>query len=847
MTTSITTADQCKTVAENYLKTLGITPGRNIIVGDWSWVPYGCSYEPGASNGIVFGTNPKSIGTSGYIPITNDMITIADNFSKCKTMGNQYLNLIGKTALRDIQVGDWGFVPPGCSFQSSSDNTLHFNKNQTGNPSSTEYTSITPEKIGEEKDKIWKNAGCRTDYWKYTWNNSNNDKNWFVNDANAWASLTDDGHRTGCYGEDKLNWPGYIAPIPFSITKSDGSFEKNIGRYILIKRIDGKAEYINLSELEIYDMNGNKYDNTSFKTFSSTRYDNTTNNYISNNLIDGNTSKLAITKNSPDEWIMVDLGKNLVIGKMILVNRIDCCKERIVGCSISLININDTADKFVEVFTSNINEILDTYTYDFTKTINPAIESENNVIGRYIILKRVDNKNECININEIEVYNLNGDKYSLENDSSAIITASTNYDDSNSYIPKNAVDNNVKTIYHSKCKSDDWIKIDLKINKSIGKIIVKNRFDCCKDRIIGCRIYIVNNNDKIVYQSEIIKNEADIYTFIKDLNDGTFIKQFTQTEGCFMDPQTELWRYTDKNGNIDFDKACGGDWVTKNNTWGWTKKDNTKTESDTTMETLETAFIEKCKTLSEQYLSSIGKTAGREMQIGNWTTAPPGCSVNIGGDYTIHYNRNKNVNSSPDYKIISLIAYTDILNELNLFVKDLTYKVSSNIQTFYNNTKTNINTTAAGLTSSINDIKNKSVQEIIQLLHDIIEQVNKIGNETFNTIKTLTMDTVKKSRTLTNTLINAGTSSATKINDITNGTITNLINSGRDISRTARETMMTQLSKYKILMEQQLRSLNSETYKFSYGDTIYWILFIISFIWIFALIYYSIYKKTIKK
>ena len=57
--------------------------------------------------------------------------------------------------------------------------------------------------------QLWKKQGCTTPPTNVkffpaqaAWNK----KKW-DDDAHAWATMTDDAHRKGCYGEDKTKWP----------------------------------------------------------------------------------------------------------------------------------------------------------------------------------------------------------------------------------------------------------------------------------------------------------------------------------------------------------------------------------------------------------------------------------------------------------------------------------------------------------------------------------------------------------------------------------------------------------------------------------------------------------------
>jgi len=60
-------------------------------------------------------------------------------------------------------------------------------------------------------ENLWKNGGCpmpgtdMVNYYKA--NRATMTKLQIANDAKAWATLTDDGHRVACYGTDRSKWP----------------------------------------------------------------------------------------------------------------------------------------------------------------------------------------------------------------------------------------------------------------------------------------------------------------------------------------------------------------------------------------------------------------------------------------------------------------------------------------------------------------------------------------------------------------------------------------------------------------------------------------------------------------
>lgn len=70
---------------------------------------------------------------------------------------------------------------------------------------------------------------------------------------------------------------------------------------------------------------------------------------------------------------------------------------------------------------------------------------------------------------------------------------------------------------------------------------------------------------------------------------------------------------------------------------------------------------ELCQIAGESYLKKQGKTAGRSGVVFDekgWPWVPPGCSVQSGGDWAIHWNVDKNgKDGSNTYTPITQLSY----------------------------------------------------------------------------------------------------------------------------------------------------------------------------------------------
>ncbi|XP_071793344.1 uncharacterized protein [Asterias amurensis] len=116
------------------------------------------------------------------------------------------------------------------------------------------------------------------------------------------------------------------------------------GRYVSVN-IPGRKEYLQLREVEIYELDVNQCESDERDlsiigkpTEQSSYYDN---RYSPDKAADGNLdAKVApgftcsITKEDDDPWWLVDLEKEHCISKVVLLNRGDCCSERLTNAVV---------------------------------------------------------------------------------------------------------------------------------------------------------------------------------------------------------------------------------------------------------------------------------------------------------------------------------------------------------------------------------------------------------------------------------------------------------------------------------------------------------------------------------
>lgn len=134
---------------------------------------------------------------------------------------------------------------------------------------------------------------------------------------------------------------------------------------------------------------------------------------------------------------------------------------------------------------------------------------------KQIILQRTDNKNTHINILEIEVY----DNLGMKINTGIIPRLAPQYGDPRRFGPQflinNQWPNNSSQLPHTNGTKDAYMELELDSSQLISKIVVRNRLDCCKDRIRGTSLILKTDNNREISRVPINKIQ-DIYTFVND-------------------------------------------------------------------------------------------------------------------------------------------------------------------------------------------------------------------------------------------------------------------------------------------------------------------------------------------
>lgn len=133
------------------------------------------------------------------------------------------------------------------------------------------------------------------------------------------------------------------------------------------------------------------------------------------------------------------------------------------------------------------------------------------VDGRYI---RLDYDHaECLNLAQILVFSSAGGPNLIT--PSTKVTKSSGYQ-GDQFPSQNVVNQKGSTYYnfvHTSCYDVPWLEVDLGSTVRIHKIVVWNRQDCCKERVLGTVLSVLNEEKEKVYIANPIRSTNDSYTW----------------------------------------------------------------------------------------------------------------------------------------------------------------------------------------------------------------------------------------------------------------------------------------------------------------------------------------------
>ncbi|KAM7176074.1 uncharacterized protein RBU57_001934 isoform 3-T3 [Macrochelys suwanniensis] len=430
----------------------------------------------------------------------------------CNGLVGRYVTIIIPGRAEYLTLCEVEVIAQGCALSPGARNLA------LGRPAiqSSIYDAYGPEKsrarnaVDGKCDGIWEHGSCsHTQYETEPW--------WNVDlGSRQSVSAVIVKNREDCCGErlegaqihvgHSLEDHGKQNPICGTITDTRLGSTSTIccngleGRYVTIV-IPGRAGYLTLCEVEVLDQGcapppGAENLALGRPAIQSSTYENYgLGKAMAGNAVDGKRDGIweqgscSHTQYDTEPWWKVDLGSQHSISAVIVKNREDCCGERLTGAQI---RVGDSLEDH-----GKQNPICGTITDTRPGSISTICC--NGLVGRYVTII-IPGRAEYLTLCEVEVI-AQGCALSPGAQNLALrrpATQSSTFDQHGAEKARagNAVDGKCDGIWeqgscsHTQHDTEPWWNVDLGSRHSVSAVIVKNREDCCGERLRGAQIRV---------------------------------------------------------------------------------------------------------------------------------------------------------------------------------------------------------------------------------------------------------------------------------------------------------------------------------------------------------------------
>ncbi|XP_075117634.1 fucolectin-7-like [Leptodactylus fuscus] len=206
------------------------------------------------------------------------------------------------------------------------------------------------------------------------------------------------------------------------------------------------------------------------------------------------------TKGDLPPWWQVNLKQIYKISNVVLTNRGDCCKERLMGAEVRIGNSPD-----------NNNPVCGRVTDVSSLTLPFCC---NRMEGQYVSVV-IPGRPEYLTLCEVEVYGEPVPEASINIARNGEASQISDYIYRIKGHAKNAIDGNKNPEFRggscilTEKEEDPWWKLNLKKIYKISNVVITTRRDCCKDMLMGAEIRIGNSPDNNNPVCGKITNPAD--------------------------------------------------------------------------------------------------------------------------------------------------------------------------------------------------------------------------------------------------------------------------------------------------------------------------------------------------
>jgi hypothetical protein len=275
--------------------------------------------------------------------------------------------------------------------------------------------------------------------------------------------------------------------------------------------------------------------------------------YPYTNIIDGRIDTFGHEEDNNNTIpfvVRIDLKTNKTLSKIILANRLDCCRQRVIGGSIRLrdsnLNLLYQSDKFKSVSGSttynltteqsdNNNGLVGSYLYYtmYLPNTNPIGSNYRLNYGfvsnvKYIQIVQ-EQTNVSLNFAELLAYEPNSETNFIPTNTSSVYELSGK-PNLGGYPWTNIINGNYGDFGHHGENSPCTVELVLTQPKNISRLDIVNRSDCCRMRLVGAYFRLLDSNRNVLYVSDKMTDRS-----------GSTVYEVTREQQDYWNGQNGSW------------------------------------------------------------------------------------------------------------------------------------------------------------------------------------------------------------------------------------------------------------------------------------------------------------------
>ena len=225
----------------------------------------------------------------------------------------------------------------------------------------------------------------------------------------------------------------------------------------------------------------------------------TANGNVPMHALSGDLTTMSETECERSPFWMVDLLSNRAIHAVKILNRQDCCMENLDGLVVELLDSDDTTIAFVQHIPDNEGHFGEYWIAEFDNVDAQKVR---------VSIQRPSGDCEILALASVQVYSMQ----CTDKDSCNLAAGELGCDYGNVALCKPAIQSSTfelddtgagnavrhsTFLAHTECEVMPWWEVDLNSERIVTQVVIKNREDCCFERLNGLKLELFGSSNEL--------------------------------------------------------------------------------------------------------------------------------------------------------------------------------------------------------------------------------------------------------------------------------------------------------------------------------------------------------------